>query len=239
MKKNLIRGVVSASVSLLAFSAAASDFSDKCNLIPYIGADAQWRHMEFKEDYGKNVTKKNYPQANIYAGLKLHENVGFEVGYEQSSTLKRKTTLPGVATVFGISLPAILGNNQYNLKTKINAFHANLVGFFPLSEEYCVQLIGSLGVARSKIKMSLNIPVFDSRAPLSTIHRDFSKRKWIPKIGVGLQHMLTCQFGIRGMVNWEETSRFKNISVVNVTSKYIAHTKNSYSLGLGAFYNFK
>lgn len=237
MNKNATKAAVPVSALLLSFSVAASNLNTQFYLVPYLGVGAEWRHMEFKKDYGKNVTKSNYPQGNIYAGVKLNENLAFEAGYEQSTTLKRNTTLPGVTTVFGISLPAILGVNQYNIKTKIHGFHVNAVGFLPISKKYRLELIGSVGVARSKVKMSLDIPIFDSRP--DTNHRDFSKSKWIPKIGVGLQHMLTSQFGIRGMVNWEGTSRFKDVKVVNVPSTYRARLKDSFGLGLSIFYNFK
>jgi hypothetical protein len=242
MKKNLIKGVFSASVSLLAFGASASNLSDQFDVVPYVGADAQRRSMEFKQDYGKNLTKQNYPQGNVYLGLKLNQYVGLEVGYEFTKTLKKSTTANGTEIRFGqVFFPDIDTINGFDTKTKIRAFHGNIVGFLPISEQYCLQLIGSVGVARAKIKIVHDVPIENNipNTAFAADHRVFSKSKWIPKIGLGLQHMVTCQLGVRAMAGWEGTNRFKDIKPTNVTSTLVGRTKDSFNFGVGLFYNFK
>lgn len=231
--------MISASVSLLSFGATASNLSDYCDLVPYVGADVQSRNMEFKKGFGDNITKKNYPQGNVYVGLKLNQYVGLEAGYERTKNVKKTTNLVASDMFLGIPLssadPAF--TTQVNTKTKISAFHASIVGFLPLSEEYRLQLIGSLGIARTNLNMVLEIPDSDLRA-------EFSRKKWVPKIGVGLQHMLTCQMGIRAMAGWEGTApgskSVQDIRPLNAPqSQRTARIKNSFSAGLGLFYNFK
>jgi len=239
MKKRLLKGVVSASVSLLAFNAAALNVRDHMDLVPYIGADIQSRHMEFKKGYGDNITKKNYPQGNIYLGLKLNEYVGLEAGYERTKNVKTSKILLGsdmfLSTILQPGDPTFA--TRINTRTKMSAFHASVVGFLPISEEYRLQLIGALGIARMNLNMAMEIPIADLR-------RVFSRKKWVPKVGVGLQHMLTCQVGVRAMASWEGTGRgsksAQDIRPLNQSqSELVARVKNSLNLGLGIFYNFK
>lgn len=239
-----MKGVIAASASLLAFGAAASNVFERCDLVPYVGADAQWRHMEFKKGAGKDQTKSNYPQGNIYLGLKLNQYLGLEAGYERAKTLKKDARVLGSDTIFGAVLQPSAPNavNEFNTKTKLRAFHANVVGFLPICEEYRLQLIGSLGVARVNINTVSIWNVINS-TPTTPDFRDatqqvFSKKKWVPKIGVGLQHMLTCQLGVRAMANWEGTKM--SLKPLNTASEFTtARTKNSFILGLGLFYNFR
>lgn len=242
MKKNLMKGVVAASASLLAFGAVAGNLFEQCDLVPYVGADAQWRHMEFKKGFGKDQTKSNYPQGNIYLGLKLNPYLGLEAGYERAKTQKRDTSALGSDVNFGAVLfPFALNTvNELNTKTKLRSFHANVVGFLPISEEYCLQLIGSIGVARVNINTTRNITSLNNRTlsddRVAALREVFSKKKWVPRIGIGLQHMLTCQLGVRAMANWEGTS----MTMKTLTpSAFSARTKNSLNFGLGLFYNFK
>lgn len=235
MKKNLMKGVVAASASLLAFGAAANSLSEQWDLVPYVGADIQVRHMEFKKGFGDNITKNNYPQGNVYVGVKLNQYTGIEAGFERTKAQKKNTALLGSDNFLGTILFAPLPNDQTRIKTntKMSAFYANLVGFLPVfCEEYRLQLIGSLGIAHSNLKMTLDLPD-------DGVHRVFSKKKWVPKIGVGLQHMLNCQLGVRAMVNWEGT-KTSGIKPLNAPqSELRASVKNSFNYGLGLFYNFK
>lgn len=243
MKKNLMKGVVAASASLLAFGAVAGNLFEQCDLVPYVGADAQWRHMEFKKGFGKDQTKSNYPQGNIYLGLKLNQYLGLEAGYERAKTLKRDTSALGSDVNFGAVFVPGAPNQllQINTKTKLRAFHANVVGFLPICEEYRLQLIGSLGIARVNINTSRNVISVDNIALTDTeaasVQQVFSKKKWVPRIGIGLQHMLTCQLGVRAMANWEGTSM--TLKTLDSLPVFSARTKNSLNLGLGLFYNFK
>lgn len=252
MKQGLIKSVISTSVSLLAFNVAASNLNlkEQFDLVPYVGADAQWRHMGFKKGYGDNITKKNYPQGNVYIGVKLNQYVGLEAGYERTTTVKKNTNVLGDEITLGTTLnpidPTVV--TQLNSKTKISAFYANVVGFLPICEEYRLQLIGSLGIARTRLHMTVDIPVLNnqtlSSADAADLHRVYLKKKWVPKIGVGLQHMFTCQLGVRAMLGWEGTARgsspVRDIRPLNrPTSEFTARIKNSLNVGLGLFYNFK
>jgi hypothetical protein len=47
----------------------------------YIGADAQVRNMRFEPNYGGNIYKREYPQSNVYIGVKGNEYIGIEAGF--------------------------------------------------------------------------------------------------------------------------------------------------------------
>src|SRR5262245_49700944 len=72
---------------------------------PYLGGEAQIRFMNFDRDHGGNVVHRRYPQANLFAGVKLFDYVGLEAGYEASAKVHRDVRLvPGQFTVGGTAI---------------------------------------------------------------------------------------------------------------------------------------
>ena len=201
--------------------------------VPYVGADVKWNNMQFKTATGKDLIQKNYPQGNLFGGVKFNEWVALELGY-QSTTQKSKTATVGVGERFFGDINSPPGSLSTKTKTKISGFNLNVVGFYPIFEEYCLSLFGSVGLAQLKLKSHLDFTVPPS--PLVT-SRDFSKRKLVPRATVGIQHMLNDNIGVRAMLAWERTSAFKKVYAKNSTL-YMS-PKDSKSIGLGVFYSFK
>ncbi len=205
------------------------------NLVPYVGADAKWNQMKFKNSAGGNVIAKNYPQGNLFAGLKFNEWVGVELGFENTAKKNRNVTLPGGANFFGVELPPGGSDFHVSTKTKIDGFNANVVGFYPIMEECSLSLFGSLGLARLKLKTRASFTVGSD--PEVTM-RNFVKRTLVPRATVGIQKMLNECIGVRAMLTWEKTSAFKTIYVKETESATFIRPKDSASVGLGIFYNF-
>ena len=246
MKKKLALLATPLMMFSLADSAIAGiDCMDLC-LTPYVGADAQMRHMGFEKDFGGNALKKNYPQGNFFAGLKFNQYVGVEFGYEASKKKPRSVTHNNSDIVFGSPLqqgePTDLGfDDTSHSSSKINGWNTNLVGFLPIfCEDNSLQLIGSVGVAQLKIRSKnslknvLVITTFDPNTgepngtqSITTIgNRDFTKRKAVLRISSGIQNMITDCIGIRALVTWENTAKLK------AHGKLISLTENGTSIAL-------
>lgn len=197
---------------------------------PYVGLDAQARFMPFAEGYGRNLVKKKYPQANIYAGIQLGNVFGLEMGYERAKNNTSITLVPQ-NSFFGNIVPPGVTMGPFTVNSRISGAHASLTSTFTLSQTYRLDLIGSAGVAylREKTMLITGNPNAD---------RIFAEKKWIPRASVGLQKILTQHIGLRTTLTWEKTSNFNRMAPVNATSNLRASMKNSTIFGLGAFYRF-
>lgn len=232
MKKKL--ALLAAPIVLLAASAATADWG----FTPYVGADAEFRHMELHKDFGGNMFTHNYPQGNLYVGAQLNEYFGIEAGYEATKRKARATTLKNGDTVAGLRLQTTK-TLQFNAVSQIKALHANLVGFLPICEQYRLKLIGSLGLARLKMKFTELDVAIDGDAVVAgnddTV--TFRKRKNVLRLGLGLQHMINCDWGVRGMLKWEQTNKLRQV-FAKEDLRFSIKPKNSVIYSIGAFYTF-
>lgn len=256
-----------ASLVLCAIANTAWAIED-IELTPYAGIDAQMRHMGFDKNYGGNVLRKTYPQGNVFFGLKFKEYVGVEFGYEFSKTQRHARTYHAGDTIFGqrlvaASSPLLLSQDfSGHTASRTYGWNFNLVGFFPvLCGDNNLQLIGSLGFARLKLKVhhlitnttvSLNSFAFQLpldpriRQPLTqTISEstNYKHRKNIFRIATGVQHMWGDCLGIRALITWEHTAKLqvkKNQNAVTASGLILTQAKpqNSLLYGVGVFIPF-
>ncbi len=209
-----------------------------------VGADAQWRFMPLQKGSGDNIVKKSYPQGAVYGGMKFNDFFGLEVGYQRSVSAKRQETLNvNYVSYFSDSLEIDPGDHYVSRsKVSTQGFYTGVLGFLPISEEYRLKLIASVGVVRMKTKISSALDLVEPTGTTSnSLVRTFIQTKWIPKVGAGIQHMIDDNIGVRAMAGWEQTARFKRIRGIRpdgTLSNYAASLKNSATLGLGMFYNF-
>ena len=231
---------------LLAASSVNAAIFEKndWDVVPYVGVDAQARFMGLKKDFGGNLAAKTYPQGNVFVGLRFCDYWGVEAGYESTTKRNRTATILGNDNAFGEPVDPDLPNdiNKFETKTKIYGPNINIIGFYPISKEYCVDLIGSVGLAYSKIKIE-NVQTIGAGEELSIqnselFRKTFKKSKVIARANLGIQKMINNQFGIRVMVGWENTSRLNNIKVVNFSSDLVAKARDSVNVGFGIFYSF-
>ena len=244
---------------MLATAGTAAADMDLC-LTPYVGVDAQIRHMPFQKDFGGNVLKKNYPQGNFFAGLKFNDYVGIEAGYEVSKKKSATKTHNNSDVIFGNRVIqedpfTTVTSIKSDASSKIHGWNLNLVGFLPiLCDDNSLQLIGSVGLAQLKLK-SKNLVTFSTSSEdldpssgnviftpnTTTTLSSYQKRKVVLRIGTGVQHMITDCIGIRGLVTWENTSKLNakpkssNGAPTILPASEKAKTKNSFQYGLGIF----
>ncbi len=222
------RGLLS---TLLALGVSTVVIAEE-NITPYLGVDAKWNRMGVNSTTNGNVVQKNYPQGNFFGGFQFNEWSAVELGYETTTNRSRSATTIVGGNFFG-DINEILPV-QSNTKTRISGFHVDLVGLYPVSQEQCFNLIGSIGIAQLQIKSSLN---FSYPPSTQVISLQFSKRKIVPRVTLGIQKLLNETFGVRAMLGWEGTAGFRNIYAVNST--LFMKPKDSFSIGVGFLYKFK
>jgi len=204
----------------------------------YVGADLQNRHMPYKSGEGSQFFKKDSLQGNLFLGLRLHENFGVELGYEQTQRKKREVTLlPGDQTLGGV-----VGISQgFQTRAKLAGFHLDLMGFLPL-EGYCkdLSLFAGIGVARLKAKLErTNVAVGGVQFPPVTQSFDEKNSKYVARLTAGAQYLLTENLGVRGILNYENTSRIQPQSTSPDGTRVVkVKLKDSFSYGLGVFFKF-
>lgn len=209
---------------------------------PYIGADVAWRYQGFQKNLGGNLSKRNFLQGDVYAGLKFFDYVGLQIGFEGSPSQHRTTNFSGPFIVNGIT-ENIPGLNQFQTATQIYGWHLDLVGFIP----FCVcdehfELIGSVGVIRNRFRFR-SYPAFVNDTPTTATQiasntLTFATSKYVARLGLGLQYYVTECAGVRFMAGWENTSRFNQIAPQNRFLPSRTTLRNATTLGIGVFYNF-
>jgi hypothetical protein len=183
-----------------------------CN--PYLGMDAQVRHINFKQDFYGITLKRHYPQCNVFVGYMLNDHFGLEAGYSLS---KNQYTSKKSNPIFIPNKNPRLNSIKYDMShatPKFSAWNMNLTGSLPLNES--MNLIGSVGVTCLKIQIK---NIFSNE---QTIH--YIKHKSVLRLSGGVQFKLLDYVGLRPTVIWENTSR---IMLGN------AKPKNSIQYGLG------
>ncbi len=235
MKKKL--ALLVAPVVMLAASAATAE--TQWGVTPYVGADAEWRHIGLQRGAGKNLFSHDYPQGNIYAGVKFNEYVGVEVGYEATERKTRTVTLgPGELTnaVNGIVVPEGY-TVSYNSTGQYKGPHADLMGFYPICDSYRLSLIGLVGIAN--LKANFTRVLFNASGISTNVISTYMKKKAILRLGAGIQHMISEQWGVRAMVKWENTDKLTNIgSQIGANTSTVVGNNNSFIYSIGAFVKF-
>ena len=223
-------------------------------LNPYVGMDAQIRHINFKQDYGGNVLKNHYPQANVFFGIMLNQNFGFEAGYEFSKKQLSVTRDNPRKVVLGRPMPSrnprhfgIIYDNSYS-SSKINGLNLNLVGLFPIQKN--IALIGSFGFSNLKLQVKntfrhtvitdadfLELPITD----VYSYDVNYNKRKTVLRLTGGIKLRLNDCVGMRALLSWENTSKLEAKARDSITKRKVlgmAKPKNSFQYGIGLFLTF-
>jgi hypothetical protein len=224
------------------------------NCQPYVGVDGQVRIINFKQDYGGNVLKNHYPQANIFCGIMLNQNFGIEAGYEFSKQQYSVTKDNPRKVVLGRTIHPYIPNRLRTVydysysSSKINGLNINLIGLFPIQKN--IQLIGSFGLANLKLRAKntfTHTVVTDMQLldmPITDVYYDhvsYNKRKTVLRLTGGIKLKLNDCVGMRALLSWENTAKLEAKARDSITKRKVlgmAKPKNSFQYGIGLFFTF-
>ena len=222
----------------LLSSISATGHSGEYPIGHYIGVEAKLRHVPFEKNFGHNIFRENFPEGNVFFGLKFNDHLGLEIGYSQTTSRKMNTSIIGPETILGLSLPA--GRAEiFTTTAQMNALSISLMGFIPLNDNF--EVLCGMGMNRTHVKLSYQ-PTANANGQLSpnvaqARLRDFSKNKYIMQAKVGLQYWLTQNISLRTLVGWENTAKFKCLSSKQ-PSALRASLKDSFTVSLGLAWHF-
>ncbi len=209
-------------------------------LEPYIGVDGEGRNTNFAPGFGKKVFKQDYPEINVYLGLKFNDYIGIEGGYRVSTTETLVSSLGGGETASGIPVqfpPAVhRGTASYK------GWHGDLVGFLPIMLPDCVYLLGSIGFSR--VELFARDKLVQNQSGVGTVAftegefvRTFKKTQTVLTLATGLQIQLDEKSSIRFKIGWENTAGLKSIAPQEDNGGLLK-PRDSIIYGIGILINF-
>lgn len=202
--KNLKTALLcAAAVTIMSAPAKAEDnFYFK----PYVGAEYQHTIVDYASVDGisfDDVYEDNFNGGSIYLGARIHDHLGIEVGYN-------RTTSEDVDNVLGTGV---------NTSLKLQSFTFDLMGYYPVDEAQKLELIGSVGLARTKAEAEI-----DATAIGFTSARDDTTETKL-RLGAGAQYEFAEDWNMRGMLRWQDAD-------------FEDSADNAYIFSLGVNYTF-
>lgn len=209
-------------------------------VFPYVGLDAQERHMSFEEGYGDNLLYHTAPQGNTYVGLRVEEHFAIEAGYEATVTRSRERTLGAGELAAGQPVPATSSPAVFKSKLTIKGPHLDLLGLYPLYnyKGAPIEILGSIGVAFLKATSERQTISLGNTS--SSMVRTLNGRKAVLRTAIGLQYKFCDQLGVRATVGWVNTSKLTISANDNIRGMYLPEIKPKKTTfcGLGLVWTF-
>lgn len=167
---------------------------------PYAGLEYQHTILDYRSIQGSIELKDTFNGGALYLGARLHDNFGIELGYNRTREGEK-----------------INHDDDSNIGLKISSFTFDTLGYLPLDTAKKVELIGSIGLARTKASLKFHDGLY-----LYNISDNETKTDL--RLGFGAQYEVFDNFRVRSMLRWENT-KFDDID-------------NGYLLSLGFNYSF-
>lgn len=192
---------------LLTVGTAASALESDWYFKPYVGGDVGVQNQDFETGFGDFHFKSSYPVTNLNVGVNLHQYIGIEAGYEHMYQRERVQYYAedGSRNILGFA-PLVPGNPRtYFSKVWSNGFTLSAILKYPIYKD-TTEVFATLGAnwARNHYEtVMIQGAGNESTRPLFWK----SDRHAIARIGAGIKHAITPNFGGRVMYVYEGTSK--------------------------------
>lgn len=201
----------------------------------YVGADAVYSKLGFKQDYGKEMFSKKFaPGINLFAGHMFNENFGMELGWEMYKKMKRTAQVEEGKIAAGSLVPIGIRWRGFDTTVKQNYPYLGVVGKMGLMDNSIFASI-LLGIALPHIKTQYTTTA-TGIGPVNPTVRTFSNTKLIPIAKIAVEYKFNDNFGLRALATWKNTSRFKIKSKENSAGPAEIRLRDTFGIGLGATY---
>ena len=226
-------------ISMMFFSGTA--FAHNKSI--YFGLDLIKGKNGYKNGFGEQLLSDYWTSGvNFFVGHYFSKWLGFEIGSQSFLSQSKVAEAQYPAMEFGVNEFSGMTDEIYLSKTSMKGLNLNLAPKFTLNKN--ISLVPFVGVAYVRTKIAVNILSTDGQpaAELDKIISDFNcaKSKFIPRIGVRAEYLLTKNCGCRISYIWENTSAIK-LSVVRdnkvIKDTVTAKLKNTSTYSIGVFYN--
>jgi len=217
---------------LTVFTTTYADIVNVKETRDYIGIDAIYSKMKFKENYGENIFAQSAPGINLFYGHMFTNIVGAEIGYEMKQTKKREETIPEGDMVAGRSTAVGVISESYATNLQQQYPYCGVLFKRNLNNNSASILIGlSLSHVRARYNLfnnGLNVSQDETRT--------FEKTKLMSIVRASAEHVFDNKLGIRVLATWKRTSKFNIKSQENPSGNSRIMLKNAIQAGLGIFY---
>src|SRR5262249_39345466 len=148
----------------------------------------------------------------------------------------RNITINDGDTFLGlVQLPGTGPFNQLT-ETKITGTHVELMAYAPVCPRYDIDLFASGGIVRNKLSLRDTFISVDNVPFEPPLVRTYDVKHTHARFSFGAQKTFCNHFGIRALIGWENTSRFKNLKPLEVPdSDTNVKAKNSIIYSIGVF----
>ena len=183
----------------------------------YTGVEAQYNHyqgakqlttpqnVQLNATNNKTLFGKSGAGLGVFAGSRITENLGFELGYTGLMGAKFKLDNPAFKTS--------------SLKTKSHNLYADVLGFIPMSSE--VDVIASVGAGRLSTKFTGDIQQVIAGALSAKQNLSMKSRKTGLRLGLGAQYKFNENVGMRFMARHQKGNQFvKKVSSAGLSLFY-------------------
>jgi hypothetical protein len=204
----------------------------------YFGVDIGVKRNDFIFSYGGNLFKSTQPLINIFIGGEVIQNLNLEINAQKTLSGNRQLVLPNNQPFLGLppvpDAPGATGGEMsYITNIKISSVGTNLIyKFNPMMNCENFNILFGVGMKLTKAYLNVNNIGNGNIFKLTKYNN-----KALVKVSAGWVYMFTDNYGIRGLVCWENTSILQPTMIRNGV-EYKAKFKNSLNYTLGLLYRF-
>lgn len=210
----------------------------------YLGLGIQNRHMDFKKDLGDNVfTKKDHREVRPFIGLELNDHFALEVGYQQGKSQKVDRSFAANETIFGhtITLQNSHPPEYYKVNYKQLSYTFDLIGKTKAFFNQKINFFVNVGVNLSNLRLS----IFNYQQegapgvlePTNSSEERIKYTKAVPRVGLGVNLMLSKNLGLSGTIGLEQINRLHKRFEYSRVQYHVSPRRTVYC-GAKIFYKF-
>jgi len=202
---------------------------------PYVGISVGIRQNGLYLGQGDNVFKSRQPVGEFFVGLEeVFPSLNLEINIEKIIDRKKQSTLNEGDNLFGQTVVLPVGIRELNLNTKMQFFSAGVDVLYKIKVINCenFSFLFGPGIKIAKLNLSAKNTYTGNETKLSN-----GNTKTLLKLSAICEYMVTNNYGLRGLVSWENTSVLSP-TARNNGYKYTARLKNTISYKLGMLFKF-
>lgn len=220
---------------------------DAWGIKPNIGIDVGLKNQSFNSGFGDLQFRNDYPETNVYLGMKFHPFLGLEAGYQHMYRQQREQFYNIGVGVLGSSplLAGALDQRLFISDVWGQGWNLSLLGFWPICPRTKTEIMASVGLVWQKLYYSTTV-ISDGLTATPLAMWESSDRSMF-RLGLGIRQMITKHFGSRLQVFWEDTSKLSASFPVPVgqggvsfpitaADNYTVRPRDNYSVLLGFFF---
>lgn len=198
--------------------------------IDYIATNLPGRDHD---NYAMRLTLPQYYHSfQVYAGHRFDNDVGLNIGWQQSKVQHQYHTFVAGETFLGDPQQA---GDRSSISSRIQAINFDVTGYINVTESF--EAVGILGVALMRANM--NGTVY-AKGVTNNLFPSKNFNNFIPRVGMVLQYFFPLNIGIRILGYWEGTDLYRmKFTDDDGIRCYIKPFRQSWSLGFGIVGKFK